>query len=150
MSPPTDGATPEGTPPSLWQRHPLRSIRNRLLAALLLPLAVLLVASAPFDYRLALAPSEQAYDEMLLTDAEALLDQVRVEDAHVRLDLNAQAERLFRADRSDTEYFALFDAAGRRLAGDGALPLVPAAGAARGLWMDVVLQPSREPVRLAG
>ena len=43
-----------------WRRL-LGSIRRRLLAALLLPMGVVLLATAPWDFRFAVKPAYDAY-----------------------------------------------------------------------------------------
>jgi two-component system sensor histidine kinase TctE len=105
--------------PERWLRWPVGGIRQRLLLALLLPLAVIMLATLPLDFRVASEPALQAYDEMLFNDARALLDQVQLVDGQPTLSLNPQAERIL---RSDHELYVLHDELGQHLAGDRELP----------------------------
>lgn len=102
----------------------MRSIRRRLLAALLLPLALVMVLTSPWDFQLAVGPAHEAYDQVLVTEAQALADQVRWFEGEPIFHLGAQAERVLRANAGDDEYFVVRDARGGLLGGDGSLPLV--------------------------
>lgn len=121
--------TPSSAPSS---RHPhggffgppTRSIRRRLLATLLFPLALVMVLTSPWDFQLAVGPAHQAYDQVLATEAQALMDQVRWFEGEPMFHLNAQAERVLRANAGDDEYYVVRDAQGRVLGGDGSLPAV--------------------------
>jgi two-component system sensor histidine kinase TctE len=99
------------------------SVRRRLLAALLLPMGVVMVATSPWDFQLAVGPAHEAYDQVLITEAQALADQVRWFDGEPIFHLNAQAERVLRANAGDDEYFVVRDVDGYRLGGDGSLPV---------------------------
>jgi two-component system sensor histidine kinase TctE len=109
-------------PPALGWRRVLGSIRRRLLLALLLPMGVVLLATAPWDFQFAVKPAHDAYDEVLVTEAQALADQLRWIDGAAVFHLNAQAERVLRANAGDDEYFVLRNAEGQALGGDASLP----------------------------
>ncbi|MEO8296941.1 MAG: sensor histidine kinase N-terminal domain-containing protein [Burkholderiales bacterium] len=113
-----------------WRHWPVHSLRRRLLFALLLPMGLVMIGTAPWDFRLAVGPSARAYDDILVTDALALAEQVQLVEGRAALSLSRQAELLLRADGRDEEYFAVRDARGWLLAGDQALPRAEAPGEA--------------------
>jgi len=114
--------------------------------ALLLPLGLVMLATVPWDFQLAVAPSLQAYDEALATEAQALAEQVQWVQGRAQLTLSHQAERFLRANGGDEEYYAVHDAQGRLLGGDQNLPPAPAPGS-EPRYTDLLLPMSEGPPR---
>lgn len=136
--------------PDRWWHRALGSIRRRLLVALLLPMGVVLLATAPQDFRFAVTPAQEAYDDVLLTEAQALAEQVQAEQGRATFHLNPQAERLLRSNAGDIEYFAVRAADGTLLGGDGSLPGQSPVGA-EPLYSNIVLRDAAgapQPLRM--
>ncbi|HYD56753.1 MAG TPA: sensor histidine kinase N-terminal domain-containing protein [Burkholderiales bacterium] len=103
--------------------HP--SLRGHLLRLLLVPLAVVLAASAVFSYYLALEPATEAYDTSLVNASLALAETIRVRGGVTTVDLPHIAEQILRTDRADKVYYVVRDPAGRPVSGDADIPLPP-------------------------
>jgi two-component system sensor histidine kinase TctE len=101
-----------------------RSIRRRLLGWLLLPLAMVLVASGIFTYRASLKVAADAYDRSLLDPALAIAGRLRLNGAAVELDLPPSVLEALQVDSGDRLFFSV-SANGRLIAGEEALPLPP-------------------------
>lgn len=94
------------------------SLRARLLLFLLLPLLGVVALSVFSDYRSNLSQSNEAYDHALASSAVALAALIGVHHGELRVDLPPSAEAMLRADPFDKVFFAVFDATGKRIAGD--------------------------------
>lgn len=103
-----------------------RSIRRRLLGWLLVPLAIVLVASAVASYRAALTIASDAYDRALLDPALAIAQRLSAAEGRVELDLSPATLDLLRVDASDRVFFAV-TAQGKVIAGEPDLPRPPEA-----------------------
>jgi len=101
-----------------------RSIRRRLLALLLVPLAAVLAASSVAGYSTALAIASEAYDRALLDPALAIAQRLAAPEGRVELDLPAAALEMLRVDAADRVYFAV-STRGRLIAGETGLPALP-------------------------
>jgi two-component system sensor histidine kinase TctE len=124
-----------------------RSIRRLLLGWLLVPLALVFVASEFASYNAALTLAAEAYDRALLNPALALAQRLSAAEGPVALDLPAVAGELLFFDATDRVYFAV-TTRDRLLGGQGDLPPppeLPAAGAP--LFYDGLV--GGEPVRIA-
>ncbi len=97
------------------------SLRRALLIWLLLPLLVLIPATAAVIYALALRPALDSLDRALTDTAVALAQIVEVQDGRPTLPLSEQTARALRADLVDDIFFAVGDDAGRLLGGTPAL-----------------------------
>ncbi len=106
-------------PDFIFRRGP--ALRDRLLLLLFGPLGMLFLLSLPGDYKLALEPSNAAYDHALANSAVALGSQVTVDRGRIGVDLSGSAEAVLLTDRIDRIYFSLFGPDGRRLAGNAEL-----------------------------
>ena len=99
------------------------SIRKRLLALLLLPAVLILIAGTLSDYFTALAPYRDAYDQALFDAALAISGHVRVDSQGRRtLSLPADAIAILRYDTYDSIFFKVTTEAGEFIAGDRDLP----------------------------
>jgi two-component system sensor histidine kinase TctE len=124
-----------------------RSIRRLLLAWLVAPVAIVLVASEVASYGTALTIASEAYDRALLDPALALAQRLSAAEGPVALDLPAVAVEMLRVDATDRVYFAV-SARGELLGGQAELPpppTLPAPGAP--VFYDGTIQ--AEPVRVA-
>jgi two-component system sensor histidine kinase TctE len=109
--------------PSRWLKQ--GSLKRRLLLAVVVPMAGVLLCTMPLDYRTARRPAEQAYDETLANQGFALATQLRVVDGVTSLPLERQAEEILRSDGIDDEYYSVRDSQGRILVGEADLPAIP-------------------------
>jgi two-component system sensor histidine kinase TctE len=101
-----------------------RRIRTLLLGWLLVPLALVLVASSVASYTTALRIATDAYDRALLDPALAIAQRLSAAEGKVELDLTPVQAELLRVDSIDRIYFAV-SAGGRLVAGQPALPPPP-------------------------
>ncbi|MFC0170136.1 sensor histidine kinase [Pseudoduganella danionis] len=107
----------------------MSSIRLRLLKWLIAPILLINLAGGGLVYMLAWTPAQLAFDQSLAEAAASLGARLSDGGGQLQLDLPALAEAVLRSDDSDSLYFAVYDGAGRQIAGDRDLPL-PAPGAA--------------------
>ncbi|MYM39256.1 sensor histidine kinase [Duganella qianjiadongensis] len=125
----------------------MSSIRLRLLKWLIGPILLMNLAGGALAYLLAWTPAQLAFDQSLAEAAASLGARLSDDGGALRLELPALAEAVLRSDDSDSLYFAVFDGAGRQIAGDRDLPLPPQAASARTRQLsDAVRQ--QQPVRL--
>ena len=120
----------------------LPSLRRRLLAAILAPLAIVFGLSVVLDYRLARATADAAFDQALADTVFDLSRSVASQTEDVNMEMSTEAEAMLRSSPDDRVYFAVRDASGRLIAGDEGLAQ-PAAGTG-------VEQPSFHDGRYAG
>jgi two-component system sensor histidine kinase TctE len=124
------------------------SIRRSLVLWLVLPLALLVPATAFVFYRLALAPALDSLDHALDGTALALQRLVRLDDGVPALTVSRELDSALRADRYDEVHWVALGPDGRVLAGDRALATLggpPSAVDWR--FLDAVYD--RQPVRVA-
>jgi two-component system sensor histidine kinase TctE len=124
-----------------------RSIRRLLLAWLVAPVALVLVASEVASYATALTIASEAYDRALLDPALALAQRLSATEGPVELDLPAVAVEMLRVDATDRVYFAV-SVRGELLGGQAELPpppTLPEPGAP--VFYDGTIR--AEPVRIA-
>jgi two-component system, OmpR family, sensor histidine kinase TctE len=121
-------------------RH-ARSIRRRLLALLIVPALILLMAGTVVDYVASIGPVEDAYDQALIDSALAIGRQVHADaSGAATLALLPDAVSILRADSFDSVYYRVSTAAGRLIAGDSGLPESP----------DIQANPSRVMAQYRG
>jgi len=104
----------------------LDSIRLRLLKWLIGPVLLLNLAGVALSYALAWIPAQIAFDQSLADAAAMLAARVSEDEGRLVLDLPLSAERALREDELDKVYFSVRDNQGHLVAGDAALPLLPA------------------------
>ena len=102
------------------------SIRLRLLKWLIGPVLLLNLAGVALSYALAWIPAQIAFDQSLADAAAMLAARVSEDEGRLVLDLPLSAERALREDELDKVYFSVRDNQGHLVAGDAALPLLPA------------------------
>jgi two-component system sensor histidine kinase TctE len=99
------------------------SIRRRLLALLVLPAIVVLLAGTLSDYFSSIEPVRSAYDQALADGAIAISAHVQAHtDGRITLVLPPEAITVLRTDAVDTVYFRVSAPNGALLAGDADLP----------------------------
>src|SRR3954467_1218661 len=103
------------------------SIRKRLLALLLLPAVLILIAGTLSDYFTALTPYRDAYDQALFDAALAISAHGRVdgEGGRPTLSLPPDAIAILRYDSYDSIFFKVTSGSGDFIAGDPDLPQLP-------------------------
>ena len=94
------------------------SIRRSLVMWLVLPLALLVPATAILFYRLALAPALDSLDHALDGTALALEKLVRVDNGVLTLSMSRELDDALRADRYDEVHWVALGPDGRVLGGD--------------------------------
>ena len=97
------------------------SIRRSLVMWLVLPLALLVPATAFVFYRLALAPALDSLDHALDGTALALERLVREDDGKLTLVVSKELDSALRADRYDEVHWVALGPDGRVLGGDAEL-----------------------------
>ncbi len=146
--PVTDSLLPDAAAPRRFEVDTRPSIRRSLVLWLVLPLALLVPATAFLFYRLALAPALDLADHALDGTALALERLVRVQGASVSLSTTPELDGVLRADRFDSVYWVALGPGGRVLAGDSALALVGGPPSAVD-WRFFDAQYRAAPVRVA-
>ncbi len=124
------------------------SIRRSLVLWLVLPLALLVPATAFVFYRLALAPALDSLDHALDGTALALERLVRQDDGVLSLVVSPEIDRVLRADRYDDVHWVALAPGGSVLGGD---PELAALGGppSKVDWRFFDATYNRRPVRVA-
>lgn len=124
-----------------------RSVRNRLLGWLVVPLGVVLLAAGVVTYRSSLKVAADSYDRSLLDPALAIAGRLRVEGTDIQLDLPKSVLDALHVDSSDRLFFSV-TSNGRVLAGQEDLPTPPrGVRAQEPVFYDAIYR--GEPVRVA-
>ena len=124
------------------------SIRRSLVMWLVLPLALLVPATAFLFYRLALAPALDSLDHALDGTALALEKLVRVNDGVLTLAVSPELDSALRADRYDEVHWVALGPDGHVLAGDRELATLGGPPTAVD-WRFFDARYERQPVRVA-
>lgn len=99
------------------------SIRRRLLALLVVPATLVLLAGAASDFLSGISPVRDAYDRALADAALAIAAHVRMDaSGHLSVELPEEAIAMLRTDSTDSIYFRVTGPDGTLLAGDADLP----------------------------
>jgi two-component system, OmpR family, sensor histidine kinase TctE len=126
-APPHPPASLPDRPSRLRSGRDHLSLRQQLLAWLLVPLAVLLISGALLSYSIALRSAKVAYDRALLDPALSLAEHVKTVNGRPMLDLPRAALDILRVDSLDRIYFAVSTASGELIAGQPEVPRPPTA-----------------------
>jgi two-component system sensor histidine kinase TctE len=110
--------------------RPRRSLRSRMLWRVLLPLAATWLIGGAASFSLAWLLAGRAFDRALLDDAYAIASNVGELNGALVLNLTPEDIQRVLYDREEREYFALYGAEGRRIAGTALLR--PGTGPANG------------------
>lgn len=100
-------------------------LRNKLLARVLIPMAIVMAVSGVIGYYQALNFVNASYDRSLLEEARGLAEQVQVSGKDVFLDMPPVADEMLRADSADHIYYQIRVVGGEVVAGDMVLPAPP-------------------------
>lgn len=103
-----------------------RSLRQRLMLWLLLPIVLLTGTWTWVAYVVVLHFTNLAHDRALEDTVQTLARQVRVESGKVEVDLPPVALHMLEFDQVDTVYFSVSDEQGQQIVGNRALPANPA------------------------
>jgi two-component system, OmpR family, sensor histidine kinase TctE len=98
------------------------SLKQRLLAWLLLPLIPLILLHAGWTYERAVQVANQAYDRSLYLAARTLAEEVQWHQGEFHLNLLRGAGYLFENHTGSRLFYRVDDLQGRLLAGNSALP----------------------------
>lgn len=107
---------------------PQRSLLGEILDWMLAPLFLLWPMSVAITYVVAQNIANAPYDKALANNLNVLVHQVRAENGHAILDMNAAAREVLRADETDSVFWLALGSNGEYLGGDRELPLPPLAG----------------------
>jgi two-component system, OmpR family, sensor histidine kinase TctE len=99
------------------------SLRLQLLAWLLLPLAALLAVNAYFSNQAAIATANEAFDRLLIASADAIAEQVDVQDGTLTVDLPYVALQLLESNIQERVFYRVVAPDGSTLTGYDDLPL---------------------------
>jgi two-component system sensor histidine kinase TctE len=100
----------------------MRSLRARLLAWVLLPLACTVALDAWLSYQNAVDTASVVQDRLLLGSARSIAEQIRFEDGSFVHQIPPSALELFQSTQPDHIYYRVTTGAGRLLAGYTDLP----------------------------
>ena len=110
---------PDHGPRALFRFDARPSIRRSLVSWLVLPLALLVPATAILFYRLALAPALDSLDHSLDGTALEIERLVKLDaDGVARMSVSPELDYALRADRFDEVHWVLLGPDGRVIAGD--------------------------------
>ena len=124
------------------------SIRRSLVMWLVLPLALLVPATAFLFYRLALAPALDSLDHALDGTALALEKLVRQDNGVLSLSMSPELDNALRADRYDEVHWVALGPDGRVLGGDRELATLGGPPSAVD-WRFFDARYASQPVRVA-
>ena len=102
--------------------HAVPSLRTRLLAWILLPLAGLITLNAWVAYGNAVEASNEAYDRALYLASRALAEELVWRQGALQVNVLRAAGYLLENHTGSRLYYRVADTAGRHLAGDPTLP----------------------------
>ena len=129
------------------------SLRRRLLAWILLPLAGLIGVNAWVGYGKAVQATNEAYDRSLYLAARTLAEELEWRDGRLQLDVTQAAGYLFENHTGSRLFYKITTPQGQWLAGVAALPDVPAGNPSAVKFFALVQfddgQYLNQPVRLA-
>jgi len=99
------------------------SLRLHLLRWLLLPLFALLALNAYLSNRAAVAIANESFDRLLIASADAIADQVSVQDGQLSVDLPYVALQLLESNIQERVFYRVLAPDGSTLTGYADLPL---------------------------
>ncbi len=100
------------------------SLKQRLLAWLLLPLVPLVLVHAWWSFGRAVQVANDAYDRSLYLAARTLAEELGWDNGEMRLDMRRGAGYLFENHTGSRLFYRVDSLEGRLLAGNGALPTI--------------------------
>jgi signal transduction histidine kinase len=94
------------------------SLKTTIVLRLIIPLMVFIIIETALSYFIALHYVDKAYDRWLLDSARSLIQEVKVIDDEIYVDLPAAALEIFKWDDIDTTFFVIITEQNEVLAGD--------------------------------
>lgn len=126
---------------NLLDTAPVRSLRQRLLQHVIVPLALTWLVGSLLAFGVARYFTQQAFDRALLDDAYAVASHVRnAEDGGLTLGLSANEMGTLLFDQNERLYFAVYLDDGHLLAGHPGLHLPLTDGGAQPFFTEIALQ----------
>ncbi|MFI3178733.1 MAG: sensor histidine kinase N-terminal domain-containing protein, partial [Methylococcaceae bacterium] len=102
-----------------------RSLKAEMLFRLIIPLILFVIFDGILSYFVTLHYVDEAYDRWLLDSAESLIQEIKVRDGKVSIDLPDAALEIFKWDEGDKTFFKITSSSNEMLAGDPSVPEPP-------------------------
>ncbi len=99
-----------------------RSLKAEMLFRLIIPLILFVILDGILSYFVTLHYVDEAYDRWLLDSAESLIQEIKVREGKVSIDLPDVALEIFKWDEGDKTYFKITSSINEVLAGDQTVP----------------------------
>ena len=99
-----------------------RSLKAEMLFRLIIPLILFVIFDGILSYFVTLHYVDEAYDRWLLDSAESLIQEIKVREGKVSIDLPDAALEIFKWDEGDKTYFKITSSTNEMLAGDQSVP----------------------------
>jgi two-component system sensor histidine kinase TctE len=99
-----------------------KTLKSGIIYSLIFPLVFFVAAETVLSYYVTLEYVDQAYDRWLLDSAKSLMQEVKVEEDDVSVELPSAAREIFTWDDMDKTYFKIISANKGILAGDSFVP----------------------------
>ena len=99
-----------------------RSLKAEMLFRLIIPLILFVILDGILSYFVTLHYVDEAYDRWLLDSAESLIQEIKVREGKVSIDLPDVALEIFKWDEGDKTYFKITSSINEVLAGDQSVP----------------------------
>ena len=99
-----------------------RSLKAEMLFRLIIPLILFVILDGILSYFVTLHYVDEAYDRWLLDSAESLIQEIKVREGKVSIDLPDVALEIFKCDEGDKTYFKITSSTNEVLAGDQSVP----------------------------
>jgi two-component system, OmpR family, sensor histidine kinase TctE len=101
---------------------PHRSVKSYLLAWIIAPITLFILADSVSLYHSTLASTNTAYDRMLVTTAYSVGDSIRMENGQLQIPVSYAALEVYEAEFSTRMIYRVNNAKGEFIAGDSDLP----------------------------
>jgi len=98
------------------------SLKAAITYRLIIPIIIFIILETALSYFVTLHYVEKTYDRWLLDSARSLVQEVKVVDNKISVELSATALEIFKWDDVDTTFFKIITAQDRLIVGDEILP----------------------------
>jgi two-component system, OmpR family, sensor histidine kinase TctE len=102
--------------------HKNRSLKTEMLFRLVIPLIFFVIIDAVLSYFVTLHYVDEAYDRWLLDSARSLMQEIKVREGRVFVELPTAALEIFKWDEQDKTYFKITSSEQEMLSGDKLVP----------------------------
>ncbi|WP_019864209.1 sensor histidine kinase [Methylovulum miyakonense] len=102
--------------------HRAKSLKSEILLRLVIPLLFFVIVDAVLSYFVTVHYVDQAYDRWLLDSARSLIQEIKVRQGKVVVELPPEALEIFKWDEQDKTYFKIISTEQEMLAGDRQVP----------------------------